>query len=73
MAEGTNGAANNGGSGEQVTITHYTIDSEDRTFIEKLIPDFEKEHPNIQVKVEKAPYEQFDSKLQTLIAGGKSP
>ncbi|MEI0736374.1 hypothetical protein VQ056_06305 [Paenibacillus sp. JTLBN-2024] len=42
-------------SGGQVTITHYTIDSEDRTFIEKLIPDFEAKHPNIKVKVEKAP------------------
>ncbi|MHA6533142.1 ABC transporter substrate-binding protein [Paenibacillus sp. BAC0078] len=73
VATGNNGASGNSGSGEPVTITHYTIDSEDRTFIEKLIPDFEKEHPNIKVKVEKAPYEQFDSKLQTLIAGGKSP
>lgn len=71
--EANGGAANSGTNSEQVTITHYTIDSEDRTFIEKLIPEFEKEHPNIKVKVEKAPYEQFDSKLQTLIAGGKSP
>ncbi|WP_083442491.1 sugar ABC transporter substrate-binding protein [Paenibacillus sp. IHB B 3415] len=73
VSAGGSGAGNSGGSGEQVTISHYTIDSEDRTFIEKLIPDFEKEHPNIKVKVEKAPYEQFDSKLQTLIAGGNSP
>lgn len=73
VATGNGNTGNKGGSDEQVTITHYTIDSEDRTFIEKLIPDFEKEHPNIKVKVEKAPYEQFDSKLQTLIAGGKSP
>ena len=70
----TNSGGNSDSSkGEKVTITHYTIDSEDRTFIEKLIPDFEKDHPNIKVKVEKAPYEQFDSKLQTLIAGDKSP
>ena len=62
-----------GDKGGTVTITHYTIDSEDRTFVEKLIPDFEAKHPNIKVKGEKAPYEQFDSKLQTLIAGGKSP
>ncbi|KKO54166.1 ABC transporter substrate-binding protein [Paenibacillus sp. DMB20] len=68
-----NGSANSGGKDDQVTITHYTIDSEDRTFVEKLVPDFEKKHPNIKVKIEKAPYEQFDSKLQTLIAGGKSP
>lgn len=73
VAPNNSGGTSDSGKGEQVTITHYTIDSEDRTFIEKLIPDFEKEHPNIKVKVEKAPYEQFDSKLQTLIAGGKSP
>ncbi|AZS14268.1 ABC transporter substrate-binding protein [Paenibacillus lutimineralis] len=77
-AEVTPGTDNNssksgGSKDEQVTITYYTIDSEDRTFVEKLVPDFEKEHPNIKVKVDKAPYEQFDSKLQTLIAAGKSP
>lgn len=71
-SSGTN-SGSSGSKGDKVTITYYTIDSEDRTFIEKLIPDFEKEHPNIKVKMEKAPYEQFDSKLQTLIAGGKSP
>ncbi|HEY2493047.1 MAG TPA: sugar ABC transporter substrate-binding protein [Paenibacillus sp.] len=65
--------SNNSGKDGQVTITHYTIDSEDRTFIEKLIPDFESKHPNIKIKIDKAPYEQFDSKLQTLIAGNKSP
>ncbi|WP_334077099.1 sugar ABC transporter substrate-binding protein [Paenibacillus sanfengchensis] len=67
------GGGTDSGGGGQVTITHYTIDSPDRTFIEQLIPEFEKQHPNIKVKVEKAPYEQFDSKLQTLIAGGNSP
>ncbi|MFD0712520.1 ABC transporter substrate-binding protein [Paenibacillus sp. GCM10027626] len=63
----------NGGKEEQVTITHYTIDSPDRTFVEKLIPDFEAKHPNIKVKVTKAPYEQFDSKLQSSIAAKNSP
>ncbi|BBI36303.1 ABC transporter substrate-binding protein [Cohnella abietis] len=59
--------------GDQVTITHYTIDSPDRTFVEKLIPDFESKHPNIKIKVTKAPYEQFDSKLQSSIAAKNSP
>ncbi|GIO12939.1 sugar ABC transporter substrate-binding protein [Cohnella xylanilytica] len=62
-----------GSGGEKVTITHYTIDSPDRTFVEKLIPDFEKAHPNIKVKVTKAPYEQFDSKLQSAIAAKNAP
>lgn len=60
------------GSGP-VTITYYTIDSPDRTYVEKLIPDFESAHPNIKVKVEKAPYEQFDSKLQANIAAKNAP
>jgi len=67
-------ACSSGGKGgDKVTITHYTIDSPDRTFVEKLIPDFEKKHPNIKIKVTKAPYEQFDSKLQGAIAGGNAP
>ncbi len=74
LAGGDQEGTDNGGKGqERVTITHYTIDSPDRTYIEQVIPEFEKQHPNIKVKVEKAPYEQFDSKLQTLIAGGNSP
>ncbi|MFX3635623.1 MAG: sugar ABC transporter substrate-binding protein [Candidatus Pristimantibacillus sp.] len=70
-------ACSNGGGkgkdGDIVTITHYTIDSPDRTFVEKLIPDFEAKHPNIKIKVTKAPYEQFDSKLQSAIAAKNAP
>ncbi|RED58045.1 ABC transporter substrate-binding protein [Cohnella lupini] len=68
-------ACSNGGSkdGDTVTITHYTIDSPDRTFVEKLIPEFEESHPNIKIKVTKAPYEQFDSKLQSSIAAKNAP
>ncbi|WP_314585652.1 sugar ABC transporter substrate-binding protein [Paenibacillus terrigena] len=67
------GGSSEGSSSDPVTITYYTIDSPDRTFVEKLIPDFESKHPNIKVKVDKAPYEQFDSKLQANIAAKKSP
>ncbi|MBB6669831.1 ABC transporter substrate-binding protein [Cohnella nanjingensis] len=73
VVAGTACSKGEGGSGKTVTITHYTIDSPDRTFVEKLIPDFEAKHPNIKVKVTKAPYEQFDSKLQSAIAGKKAP
>ncbi|MGK9252507.1 ABC transporter substrate-binding protein [Paenibacillus humicus] len=68
------GCSGSGSSaGDTVTITHYTIDSPDRTFVEKLIPDFEAKHPGIKIKVTKAPYEQFDSKLQSAIAAKNSP
>lgn len=47
------GGSNSGGEKDSgpVTITYYTIDSPDRTYVEKLIPDFEKANPNIKVKV----------------------
>jgi len=67
------GGSSAGADGDAVTITYYTIDSPDRTFVEQLIPDFEKQYPDIKVKVATAPYEQFDSKLQTMIAGGNAP
>ena len=63
---GSKGSDGKKGSGP-VTITYYTIDSPDRTYVEKLIPDFESAHPNIKEKVEKAPYEQFDSKRQEIL------
>ncbi|QJD85382.1 ABC transporter substrate-binding protein [Cohnella herbarum] len=69
----SSGGGKGGKEGETVTITHYTIDSPDRTFVEKLIPDFEAKHPNIKIKVTKAPYEQFDSKLQSAIAAKNAP
>lgn len=67
------GGGSSSEDGDIITITHYTIDSPDRTFVEKLIPDFEKKHPNIKIKVTKAPYEQFDSKLQSAIAAKNAP
>ncbi|WP_042166955.1 ABC transporter substrate-binding protein [Paenibacillus gorillae] len=73
MSACTGGGKDGGKDGDIVTITHYTIDSPDRTFVEKLIPDFEAKHPNIKVKVTKAPYEQFDSKLQSAIAAKNAP
>ncbi|MCD9022159.1 ABC transporter substrate-binding protein [Cohnella silvisoli] len=69
----SSGGGSGSKDGETVTITHYTIDSPDRTFVEKLIPDFEAKHPGIKIKVTKAPYEQFDSKLQSSIAAKNAP
>ncbi|MFF2480039.1 ABC transporter substrate-binding protein [Paenibacillus sp. NPDC058071] len=69
----SNGGGKEGKEGDTVTITHYTIDSPDRTFVEKLVPEFEASHPGIKVKVTKAPYEQFDSKLQSAIAAKNGP
>jgi len=58
---------------DKIEITQYTLDSEDKAYVEKLVAEFENEHPNIKVKIMKAPYNEFDSKLQGLIAGGNAP
>lgn len=57
----------------KVTIVHYTLDSDDKRYIEKLVPEFEKKYPNIRVKIVKAPWTEFDAKLHMMIAAGKSP
>ncbi|MFD7523557.1 MULTISPECIES: ABC transporter substrate-binding protein [Paenibacillus] len=69
----TEGTGGSGKSGDTVTITHYTQDAPDKAYVEELIPEFEKKFPNIKVKVVKAPYEQFESKLQSMVAAGNSP
>ncbi|PUA35533.1 sugar ABC transporter substrate-binding protein [Paenibacillus elgii] len=56
-----------------VTITQFVPDVPDKTFVEKLVPEFEAKHPNIKVKIMKTPYEEFDSKLQAMIAAGTTP
>ncbi|GGA11833.1 sugar ABC transporter substrate-binding protein [Paenibacillus marchantiophytorum] len=69
----TKGANNEGGDSKNVTITQFVPDLPDKTFVEKLVPDFEAAHPNIKVKIMKAPYSEFDSKLQSLVAAGTAP
>lgn len=60
---------------EPVEITYYTF-SASPNYMEQLgqmIQLFEASHPNIKVKVETAPFDQYFTKLQTLVAGGTAP
>ena len=41
--------------------------------MKELIEQFEKQHPNITVKTQSAPYGQFYQKLDTQIAAGQAP
>lgn len=61
------------GSDKKATITHYTIGNQDKTWIKDVMPDFEKEHPNIKMKFMAVPYENFDTKLTTMVASGNPP
>ncbi|TXK74618.1 ABC transporter substrate-binding protein [Paenibacillus sp. N3.4] len=66
-------AVGNGKGGEKVTISEFVPDVPEKVYIEKLIPDFEAKHPNISIKIVKAPSNNFDAKLQSMIAGGIAP
>ncbi|WP_053371863.1 ABC transporter substrate-binding protein [Paenibacillus sp. FJAT-27812] len=66
-------SSDNGNSEKPITITQFTADSSDKAYVEDLVKDFEASHPNIKVKIVKAPYDQYESKLQSLIAAGTTP
>ncbi len=67
-----NGTVNSAGSGP-VTITIMQANSPDKAYFDKLGAEFTKRNPNIKVEVIPVPYDQFDSKLQTLVASGTAP
>lgn len=76
-SEGTGGAsapATGGDEGKKVEILlgYYSSDSSDAK-MKELIEQFEKQHPNIKVKTQSAPYGQFYQKLDTQIAAGQAP
>ncbi len=62
-----------GKSEEPVTITIMQTNSPDKAYFDKLGDEFTRRNPNIKVNVIAVPYDQFDSKLQTLIASGTAP
>jgi multiple sugar transport system substrate-binding protein len=63
-------------SGEKVTIT--LLNAQDNGIRDKFLPNvikkkFEDANPNIKLEIISVPYEQFDSKMNTLVAGGTPP
>lgn len=64
---------NSPASKEKVTVTHYSTNTDDKLYIKNLMPEFEKTHSNIKMEFLTVPYENFDSKLQTLVASKSAP
>jgi multiple sugar transport system substrate-binding protein len=63
-----------GGSGSKgVTISLMTLNETDKDYFKVLAADFHKLHPDITVKIVTAPYDNFDTKLQTMVASGTAP
>jgi multiple sugar transport system substrate-binding protein len=59
---------------EPVEITYYTFSAADHLEdLDQMIQLFQAQYPNIKVKVETAPFNDYFIKLQTLIAGGTAP
>jgi len=60
---------------EPVEITYYTFSAapDHLEDLDQMVQLFEAAHPDIKVKVETAPFDQYFTKLQTLIAGGTAP
>ena len=60
---------------EPVTLTYFTFSAapDHLEHLDSMIKAFEATHPNITIQVETAPFDQYFTKLQTLIAGGTAP
>ncbi len=60
---------------EPVTISYFTFSAapDHLQELDQMIALFEESHPNVQVEVETAPFDEYFTKLQALIAGGEAP
>jgi multiple sugar transport system substrate-binding protein len=60
---------------EPVEITYYTFSAapDHLNDLDQMVQIFEAAHPNIKVKIETAPFADYFTKLQTLVAGGTAP
>lgn len=58
-----------------VEITYYTYSATPNHLqdLDTIIQAFQKEHPNITVKVESTAFADYFTRLQTLVAGGTAP
>lgn len=73
IAAAPSGAASGGDSSTPATITVMQQNSPNYVYFTNLGKEFSKLHPNVTVKYIGVPYDQFDSKLQTMIASGTQP
>lgn len=56
-----------------ITFWHAYNPLETETLDTKVIPAFEKAHPDIKVQAQPVPYDEFHRKLLTALAGGTAP
>lgn len=63
------------GGSKTVSLTYFTFSAapDHLNSLNALIQIFEKQHPNIRISYQTAPYSDYFTKLQTEIAGGNAP
>jgi multiple sugar transport system substrate-binding protein len=63
------------GPSELVELTYFTFSAapDHLEDLDQMIAAFNAEYPNVQINVETAPFNDYFTKLQTLIAGGTAP
>ncbi|WP_265456193.1 ABC transporter substrate-binding protein [Enterococcus sp. HY326] len=62
-----------GGSSDNVTISYASWDTDQAVGLQKVIDKFEADNPNITVKMETTPWEQYWTKLEAATTGGNMP
>jgi multiple sugar transport system substrate-binding protein len=68
------GCAGGGGGGgdEKVTLSYAIWDAEQKPAMQKVVDEFEKKNPNIDVKIQVTPWETYWTKLKTAATGGSA-
>ncbi|MBD2870579.1 ABC transporter substrate-binding protein [Paenibacillus arenilitoris] len=70
----TGGSSAGEGGSEKVTIKYWRHDNDvEVDTLKQLIASFQKEHPNITVKMEIIPYADYETKIRTALAGKGAP
>ena len=66
------GCSGNAGS-DKVTLSYAIWDAPQKPAMQKIVDEFEKQNPNIQVKIQVTPWDTYWTKLQTAATGGSAP
>ena len=70
---GCSSGGSSGGSGGGTTLTYAIWDQVQEPAMKKIISAFEKDHPDVNVKIQLTPYASYFTKLQTAMTGGSGP
>lgn len=62
-----------GGDGDKVTLTYGLWDKQQAPVYEEIAKEFEKENPDVDVKIEITPWGQYWTKLETAATGKNAP